>query len=92
MPILGLLSYVIENWDAKKHKQTAIFGSKSYRFAYNSKTTWRVKRKFRYHVGAYECFMQAELGAPSFVTKILQAGNSKKVDEFEPMYLGNYQY
>ena len=32
------------------------------------------------------------LGASSLVTKILQAENGQKVDEFEPIYLGNYQY
>ena len=30
--------------------------------------------------------------APSHVTKILQAKNGRKVEEFEPIYLGNYQY
>ena len=30
------------------------------------------------------------LGAPSHVTKILQAKNGQKVDEFELIYLGNY--
>ena len=32
------------------------------------------------------------LGAPSHVTKMLQAENELKVDEFEPIYLGNYRY
>ena len=32
------------------------------------------------------------LGAPSNETKILQAENERKVDEFEPIYLGNYWY
>ena len=32
------------------------------------------------------------LEAPSYVTKILQAKNGQKVDEFEPMYFGNNRY
>ena len=32
------------------------------------------------------------LGASGLVNKILQAENGQKVDEFEPIYLGNYQY
>ena len=32
------------------------------------------------------------LVAPGHVTKILQAENGQKVDEFEPIYLGNYRY
>ena len=31
-------------------------------------------------------------GRPGRVTKILQAENGQKVDEFEPIYLGNYRY
>ena len=31
------------------------------------------------------------LGAPGYVTRILQAENGRKVDEFEAIYLGNYQ-
>ena len=30
VPILGILRYVIVNWDKKKHKKTVIFGLKSY--------------------------------------------------------------
>ena len=32
------------------------------------------------------------LGAPGHVTKILQAKSGKEVDDFEPIYLGNYHY
>ena len=32
------------------------------------------------------------LGAPSHVTKILHAKSGQKVDDFEPIYLGNYRY
>ena len=32
------------------------------------------------------------LGAPGHVTKILQVKNVQKFNEFEPIYLGNYQY
>ena len=32
------------------------------------------------------------LGAPGRVTKILQAKNGQEVDDFGPIYLGNYQY
>ena len=32
------------------------------------------------------------LGAFGHVTKILQAENKQKVDEFESIYFGNYQY
>ena len=32
------------------------------------------------------------LGAPGHVTKILQAKGGQKVDDFEPIYLGNYRY
>ena len=38
-------------------------------------------------MGAYECFMQTEFGAPGHVTKILLAENGQKVDDFEPIYL-----
>ena len=30
------------------------------------------------------------LGAPDYVTKILPAKSGQKVDDFEPIYLGNY--
>ena len=30
------------------------------------------------------------LGAPGYVTKVLQAENGQKADEFEHTYLGNY--
>ena len=30
------------------------------------------------------------LGTPGHVTKILQAENGQKVDDFEPIYLHNY--
>ena len=32
------------------------------------------------------------LGVPGYVTKILQAKNEQKLDEFEPKYLGDYQH
>ena len=32
------------------------------------------------------------LGMPGHMTKILQAEKGQKVDEFEPIYLGNYRY
>ena len=32
------------------------------------------------------------LGAPGHVTKILQAESQQKVEDFEPIYLGNYRY
>ena len=32
------------------------------------------------------------VGALSHVTKVLQAENGQKVDEFGSMYLGNYRY
>ena len=63
---------------------------KIYYFASNSKTTWLAKLKFQHNVGAYECFMQTEFRVTGHVTKILQAINGQKVDEFEPIYLGNY--
>ena len=43
-------------------------------------------------MGAYECFVQTEFGARGHVTKILLAKNGQKVDDFEPIYLGNYRY
>ena len=48
--------------------------------------------KFKHNVGAYECFMQLLLEALGHVTKILLAENRQKVDEFEPIYLGDYRY
>ena len=36
---------------------------------------------------AYECFMQTELGAPGYVTKMLQAESGQKVDKFKPINL-----
>ena len=90
VPILGILSYVIVNWDTKnikkKNGNTAIFGLKIYLFAYNSKTIWRAKLKFGFTVGAYECFTQTEFGGAGHVIKILQAENGHKVDEFELIY------
>ena len=41
------------------HKKTKIFGLEIYKFACNSKTTWRAIVKFVYNVGAYQCLMQA---------------------------------
>ena len=32
------------------------------------------------------------LGAPGHVSKVLPAGNNQNVDEFESIYLCNYQY
>ena len=32
------------------------------------------------------------LGAPGHVTKMLHAENGQKVDDFEAMYLGKYQF
>ena len=32
------------------------------------------------------------LRMPGHVTNILQAENEQKVDEFEPIYVGNYRY
>ena len=32
---------------------------------------------------------QPSLGAPGHANKILQAENGQKVDDFEPIYLGN---
>ena len=45
-------------------------------------------------MGAYKSFMQTNLslGAPGYVTKILLAESGQKVDNFEPIYLGNYRY
>ena len=43
-------------------------------------------------MGAYECFMQPSLGASGRVNKALRAENGQKVDEFGPIYLGNYRY
>ena len=42
-----------------EHRKTKIFGLKIYKFAFNSKTTWRAILKFVYNVGAYQCSMQA---------------------------------
>ena len=75
MAILDILDHVIMNWDKKK--QTAIFGSKILKFAYNSKTTWQAELKFRRSVGAYEWFMQTKLGALDHMNKILQAKNGQ---------------
>ena len=36
--------------------------------------------------------MQTTFGAPVYVIKILQAKSGQKVDDFEPIYLGNYRY
>ena len=41
-------------------------------------------------MGAYECFMQTKFGGARHVTKILQVKSGQKVDDFEPIYLGNY--
>ena len=48
--------------------------------------------KFVHNVGAYECFMQIKFGGPSHVTKILQAENGQRVDDFEAIYLGKYRF
>ena len=36
------------------------------------------------------CKLSSE--APGYMTKILPAENGQKIDKFEPIYLGNYQY
>ena len=41
-------------------------------------------------MGAYEGFMQSELGAPGHMPKIFKAENGQKVDEFKALYLRNY--
>ena len=43
-------------------------------------------------MGAYECFMQTEFKGARSRDQILQAENRQKVDKFDPIYLGNYQY
>ena len=58
----GYFDNVIVNWDTKKHKKTAMFDLKMYKFAYNSKTTRCTRLKFGHNVGAYECFMKTEFG------------------------------
>ena len=89
VPFLEILGLVIVNWDTKKRKKTATFGLKSYYFVYNSKTIWRARLKFVHNVDVYECFIQTEFGGAGHVTKILLAENGQKLDEFEPIYLGN---
>ena len=52
------------------------------------------KHKFAHDMGAYECFTQTEFGGARlrYVTKIFLAEHGQKVDEYESIYLGNYQY
>ena len=44
---------------------------------------WVLKNAFANHVWG---------GEPGQVNKILQAKHGQKVDDFEPIYLGNYRY
>ena len=94
MPILEILGHMIVNWDTpKKHKnQRFLAWELIYYFAYNSKTTQCAKLKFEQMLMLMNTLCKSSLGAPDYVTKILQAEIGQKVDEFEPIYLGNYRY
>ena len=43
-------------------------------------------------MGAYKWLGKPSLGTPGHVNKMLHAENGQKVDDFEPIYLGKYQY
>ena len=49
----------------ERQKNTAIFGLKIFNQLITQKNTWHAKLKFGHNVGAYECFMQTELGGAS---------------------------
>ena len=90
--MFGILGYVIVNWNTIKYKITIIFASEVMKLLITQKpldvqswisdTMWVLINALR----------KPSLGASSHVTKILQAKSGQKMDDFEPIYLGNYQY
>ena len=92
VPNLGNLGHMIVNWDTKN-----IINPKF--------LTWKVIKSLiipkpldvqNWNSYIMCVFMNAlwkpSLRAPSHVTKIVQAKSGEKVDDFEPIYLGNYRY
>ena len=90
VPILGILGHVIVNWDAKNIKNGDFWLEKLLiRLqkplgveSWNLNTMWVLMN----------ISWKTSLGALGHLTKFLQAENGQKVDEFEPIYLGNYPY
>ena len=92
VPILATLGHMIVNWDTKNIKNPKFL-------------TWKVIKSLIIpkpldvpNWNSYtmcvlmNALCQPSLGAPGRVTKIVQAKTVQKVDDFEPIYLGNYQY
>ena len=90
VPISGNLGHVIVNWDTQKKRwflawkfiDSLITHKPLYVQSWNLNTMWVFRNAL--------CWLS--LGLPSHVAKISQAENGQTVDEFEPIYLGNYQY
>ena len=90
--ILGILDHVIVNWDTKKHTQTAILPWKVIKSLIIPKPLdvhcWNLDT-MRVLINT---LCKPSLRASGYETKILQAKSGEKEDDFEPIYLGNYQY
>ena len=92
MLILGILGHVIVDWHTKKHKKRRFL---AWKFISNSHITQKPLGVQSWNLDTMwvlrNAFCKPSLGAPGLVTKILQAENGQKVDEFEPIYLSNYR-
>ena len=79
VPISGILGYVVENWHTNKHKKLRILASNFV----NSTTTqkplgmqsWNLRTMWVLMIG----LRKPSLGAPGYVTKMLQVENWQKV-------------
>ena len=93
MPIFGILDYVIVNWDTKKYIQK--LRVLAWKFI-NSPLTQKPLDVRSWNLDTMwvllNAFCKPSLGAPVHVTKISQAENGDKVDEFETIYLGKHRY
>ena len=89
MPILGILGHVIVNWHSKKQRFFA------WKFI-NSHITQKPIGLHNWNLYTFWVIINGlckpTLGAPGHMTKMLQAKNGQKVDDFEPIYLGKYRF
>ena len=93
VPIWGILGHVIVNWDTqKKLKQNDNFWLINSLIipvpldmqSWNLDTMWIV--------GAYVSLMQTKFEGARSQDQTFTAENGQKVNESEPIYLGNYRY
>ena len=85
-------SHLIVNWDTKKHKKRWFLASKVIKSLLIPKPLDVQSWNLYAMCILINALCKLSLGAPGHVTKILQTKSEQKVDEFEPMYLGNYRY